>query len=159
MIRLLGAIQSIAVTLWVGALWTTGLLTAPLLFEMVPERTLAGTVAGRLFETVAFIGLACGAFILLICWLRRRLRAPLHYHVVWLVLAMVVITLIGQFAIQPVLAALREQVHPQPVMQSAFSGSFAAWHAAAGILYVVQCLLGAGLVISNRVNGVDTVQD
>jgi hypothetical protein len=78
-------------------------------------------------------------------------RAPAHARITaWLVVAMLVLALVGQFGIQPVLAAIREQVHPQPVMESALGPRFAFWHIAATVLYLVQCLLGAALVVSSR---------
>lgn len=154
MFRLLDAVQAIAITLWVGALWTSGLLVAPLLFQSLDDRSLAGTIAGRLFEATTFIGIACGACILIIWFFFRRGQTSHHQYLVWIVLAMLVFALIGQFGIQPVLAGLREQAYPQPVMQSALSGSFARWHMIAGILYVAQCLLGAGLVVMHRYAGV-----
>ncbi|UCH46479.1 MAG: DUF4149 domain-containing protein [Betaproteobacteria bacterium] len=158
MVRFLDAVQAIAVTLWVGALWTSGLVVAPLLFQTLSDRTLAGTVAGRLFEVTAFIGLACGISILIICFVRRRARAAQRY-LAWLVAAMLVLVVIGQFGIQPVLAAIREQVHPQPVMDSALGPRFAFWHMAATLLYLCQCLLGAALVIMQHTAGVRSGAD
>ena len=149
MVRILDALQAIAVTLWVGALWTSGLLVAPLLFQTMDDRAVAGTVAGRLFEVTAFVGLVCGLCILIICFALRRARASQNY-LAWLVVAMLVMALVGQFGIQPVLAAIREQVHPQPVMESVLGSRFAFWHVVATVLYLVQCLLGAALVILQR---------
>ena len=150
--RVLDAVQAIAVTVWVGALWTSGLLVAPLLFATLDDRTLAGTVAGRIFELTAWIGLACGIGILIIWFVLRRRRAS-HHAVLWLVIAMLVLTLIGQFAIEPVLAGIREQVYPQPVMQSALSARFAFWHVVASLIYLAQCLLGVALVILRTATG------
>ena len=159
MIRLLDAVQAIAVTFWVGALWTSGLLVAPLLFRMLDDRTLAGSIAGSLFSITTLVGIACGACILIIWFLRQRGRAPQQQFLAWLVVAMLVVALIGQYGIQPVLANLREQAYPQPVMQSTFADSFARWHMISGILYLVQSLLGAGLVISMRRSDIVPVKD
>jgi hypothetical protein len=151
---MLDAVQAIAVTFWVGALWTSGLVVAPLLFRMLDDRTLAGTIAGSLFSTTTLIGIACSACILTVWLLRQRGQTPHHYYLVWLVVAMLAFALIGQYGIQPVLASLRDQAYPQPVMRSAFADSFARWHMLAGILYLAQSLLGAGLVISLRCAGI-----
>ena len=158
MARFVDAAQALAITLWVGALWTTGLLVASVLFQMLDDRTLAGTIAGRLFEATAFIGLICGACLLVIRLYGWRDQALRHY-VVWLIIVMLAFALIGQFGIAPILADLRERAYPQQVMQSTLSGSFAAWHAVAGVLYLVQCLLGAVLVISNRGAGAGAKKD
>ena len=143
--RLFDIVQAIAVTLWVGTLWSTGALVAPALFRMISDRTLAGDIAGHLFGMTAFIGLACGGCLLTVRLFQDRTGA-LRQPVVWLVLSMVALVCISQFGIQPILAGLREQAYPQQVMQSASAGSFAVWHAAAGILYLVQGTLGLVLV-------------
>jgi putative copper export protein len=153
MVRLVDAVQAIAVTLWVGALWTSGLLVAPLLFRMLEDRTLAGDIAGSLFGTTTLIGIVCGACILIVWYFRQRGRTPHHHLLAWLVVAMLALGLIGEYAIAPMLAGLREHAYPQPVMQTAFGGSFARWHMVAGVLYLAQSLLGAGLVISLRFAG------
>lgn len=150
--RFLDALQAIAVTLWVDALWTSGLLVAPLLFQTLADRTLAGTVAGRLFELTATIGLVCAACILII-WLVRRRRRESQNNLAWLVVAMLVLAVAGQFGIQPVLAGIREQVYPQPVMESVVAARFAFWHVTATVMYLVQCLLGAALVVLSRATG------
>jgi dipeptide/tripeptide permease len=145
--RLLSAVQALAITFWVGALWSAGFLVAPLLFRAIDDRTLAGNVAGRIFEATAFTGLICGLLVLVIMISRRRADI-LRQRSFWLVIAMLCLVLIGQFVLQPVMGALRAQAYPQEVMRSALGNTFALWHAAAQIIYLVQCLLGAALVIS-----------
>jgi len=149
--RVLEALQALAITFWVGTLWSTGVLVAPLLFLVLEDRTLAGTVAGRIFEATAFTGLVCGALILAVSVFRRRAGAC-RQTAFWLVIALLALVLIGQFGLQPVMAALREQAYPQPVMSSVLASRFAAWHAAAEVNYLLQCLLGAVLVVSRRID-------
>jgi hypothetical protein len=149
MMRLLEVVQALAVTFWVGALWSTGLLVAPLLFLVLEDRSLAGTVAGRIFEATAYAGLACGALILAVSVLKLR-SAAFRHKASWLVVALLVLVLVGQFGLQPVMASLREQAYPLPVMSSDLGSSFAAWHAAAEVNYLLQCLLGAILVVARR---------
>ena len=156
MARVLDSVQALAITLWVGVMWTSGLLVAPALFRMLPDRTLAGSIAGQLFETTVLVGIACGACILVIEYFQRNARPYFRRPVVWLVVAMLIFALVGRYGIQPVLAELRQQAQPQSVMQSELGGRFAAWHAAAGVLYLVQCLLSAVLVISNHTNSAAT---
>jgi hypothetical protein len=144
-VRIFDIVQAIAVTLWVGTLWSTGALVAPALFRMISDRVLAGNIAGYLFGVMAFIGLVCGSCILVVR-LAQHGAGALRQPAFWLVVSMVVLVCIIQFGIQPVLAGLREQVFPEQVMQSAVANSFAAWHAAAGILYLVESTLGLGLV-------------
>lgn len=59
---------------------------------------------------------------------------------------MLILLLIGQFAIQPVMTGLKSQVWPLDVMQSALAAQFKMWHGLASILYLIQSLLGIVLV-------------
>ncbi len=149
MMRLLETVQALAVTFWVGTLWSSGLLVAPLLFAVLEDRTLAGTLAGRIFEATAFAGLACGALIFAVAVLKSR-AAVFRQTAFWLVIALLALVSIGQFGLQPVMASLREQAYPLPVMSSALRSSFAVWHASAQVNYLLQCVLGAALVVLQR---------
>ena len=57
--------ERILLTLWVGGMWIVGPVVTPTLFKMLDDRVLAGTVAGQLFTIMSFIGLFCGAMLLL----------------------------------------------------------------------------------------------
>lgn len=144
--RVAASLQSIVITLWVGALWVSGFVVAPLLFSTIPDRTLAGSIAGKLFATTAWIGIACAVFLIILRLAGFR-AAAFHQPLTWIVAAMLAFTLAGEFGVQPVLAALREQALPLPVMESAQRDSFAFWHGVAGILYAANGLLGAVLVV------------
>lgn len=141
-----GALQSIAATLWVGGLWGIGFVAAPVLFSVVPDRALAGLLAGRLFSLMAWIGIACAAW-LLVYRLARDGAGALRQGVFWIVLLMLLLVVAGEFGVQPVMAALKEQALPRQVMESVLRDRFAAWHGIASAIYVIQCLLGAALVI------------
>lgn len=52
---MLSRLNLIVITLWVGALWMTG-LTAYVLFDTLRDKQLAGSLAGRLFTIVSYIG-------------------------------------------------------------------------------------------------------
>ena len=58
--------ERILLTLWVGGLWTIGYIVAPALFANLEDRALAGTLAGVMFEIVAYVGMFC-AVLLLTC--------------------------------------------------------------------------------------------
>lgn len=150
MLRYADALQSVAAALWVGGMWVAGYVAAPVLFAVIPDRMLAGTVAGRLFSSVAWIGIACAACLLILNLLRYRADAW-RQPVFRVVLLMLVLVCAGEFGVQPVLAGLRAQALPQAVMESALRDRFAAWHAVSGLIYIAQSLLGLALVVlSNR---------
>jgi uncharacterized protein DUF4149 len=140
------ALQSIAVTMWAGAMWAVGFLVAPLLFSRVPDRALAGVLAGRFFEAVAWIGIACAAY-LIVFRIARHGAACLRQFFFWVVLAMLVLVLAGTFGVQPVMEALRSQALPKEVMESVLRDRFMTWHGVASGLYVIQSALAIALVV------------
>lgn len=144
--RIADALHSIAVTLWVGGMWAIGFVVAPVLFARLPERTLAGLIAGKFFTLVAYIGIACAVYLLLYR-LARFGAAGLRHGVFWIVLLMLALVLAGEFGVQPILASLKTQALPREVMESVFRDRFSTWHGVASVLYVIQSVLGLVLVL------------
>ena len=143
--RFADGVHAIALTLWIGGMWTVGLLVAPTLFYSMNDRVAAGSIAGRLFTLVAYIGIGCAVYLLLFRVVRFG-AAGLKQGRFWIVMAMLVLILIGQFGVQPVLAAIKDQALPAEVMESVFRDRFATWHGVASVLYLIECLLGVLLV-------------
>ncbi len=144
--RLAEALQSIAVTLWVGAMWGIGYIVAPILFSRLGDRALAGLIAGKLFSLIAWIGIGCAIYLLLFRLLRYG-GSTFRQGVFWIVLLMLALVCAGEFGIQPIMAALKEQALPKQVMESVLRDRFAAWHGVSSVLYIIQSLLGAALVV------------
>lgn len=140
------ALQSIAVTLWVGGMWTIGYVVAPVLFARLPERTLAGFVAGKLFTLLAWIGIGC-ALYLIVYRIGRFGAGCLRQGFFWVTLLMLAVVLAGEFGVQPILAGLKTQALPRDVMESLFRDRFATWHGVASVLFVIQSALGLALVM------------
>lgn len=136
----------ISMTLWVGAMWAIGYIVAPTLFYHLPDRQLAGSLAGQMFTLVAYIGMACGTYLLL-----NRVTKfggqVFKQGFFWLVLLMLLLTLAGHFGIAPIIAQLKADALPADVMHSVFADRFATWHGVASIAYAIQSLLGLLLVI------------
>lgn len=145
---MLSRLNLIVVTLWVGALWMTG-LTAYLLFDALQDKQLAGSLAGKLFTMVSYIG-AVSAFYLLIQRLLDYGTASLKQGFFWAVFFMLLLILAGHFGIQPILAQLKTDALPNDVMQSVFANRFKTWHGVASVAYLVECLLGFVLVLKVR---------
>ena len=134
-------IATLSATLWVGGMWMLGYVAVPALFRWLPDRQLAGMVAGQMFTLLTYIGIGC-ALYLLVFQLRQSGRAALRSRAFLVTLAMLLLVLAGQFVLQPILASLKAQALPLEVMQSAFATQFRTWHAVSGILYLIQSLLG-----------------
>ena len=139
----------ICVTAWVGGLWAIGYLAAPTLFHYLPDRALAGTLAGHLFAYLAYTGLVCGLYLIVYRLVTMGLGA-FRQGFFWTVILMLVLTLAGQFGVQPLLSALKQQAFPRQVMESLFRDRFVMWHGVASILFLLQSLLGLGLVLLQR---------
>jgi uncharacterized membrane protein len=140
---------ALSIALWVGGMWMLGYVVVPALFKLLPNRQLAGMVAGQLFTLLAYIGIAC-ALYLLGYQLQQSGRAALLRNAFRITAAMLLLVLVGQFILQPILADLKVQALPQDVMNSAFAAQFRTWHAVASILYLIQSLLGIALVLDSR---------
>jgi hypothetical protein len=143
--RLADFLNVVAMTLWVGGLWTVGFVVAPTLFRTLDSRAQAGAVAGNLFSVMAYIGFACGAY-LAVYRLARFGGAALRSACFWIVMAMLALVAASQFGVAPILAGLKAQALPQQVMESIFRDRFATWHGVSSGLYVIVSVLGAALV-------------
>lgn len=131
--------ERIVLTLWVGGLWAIGYMVAPALFASLDDRALAGSLAGVMFQIIAYVGLVCGALLLLFNQLRNRAR-----RVNWragVLVAMLLLTAIGEFVLAPMIAGLREQGLVE-------ASHFARLHAIASSGYLLTSLLGLSLVIA-----------
>lgn len=142
------SLQQIAITLWVGGLWVTGYMAAPVLFTALPSKMLAGFLAGKMFAMIAYIGMACGIYLLVYAIQKDGGRA-FRERYFWAVLLMLILTFAGHFGIQPVIQHLKDEAAGD-VMKSVFRNRFEAWHGIASILYLLQSLLGLFVVLSKK---------
>jgi predicted neutral ceramidase superfamily lipid hydrolase len=134
-------------TLWVGGTWALGYLAVPVLFKTLPDRQLAGLLAGQMFTWMAYVGIGC-AIYLLAYQIHQFGRLVWKQKSFLLIVSMLILLLVGQFAIQPIMVDLKAQALPLDVMQSALASQFKALHGVSSILYLVQSLLGVVLVIN-----------
>lgn len=146
MSRLAESLYSLAIALWVGGMCAIGYLAAPVLFHELSDRALAGNLAGAMFRIVAYIGFACGGYLLLYLLVRRGWRA-IQSGVFWIVLVMLILTVASHFGVQPILAELKAGALPRQVMETALRDRFATWHGVSSGLYLLQSLLGLWLVL------------
>lgn len=143
--RFADGLHAIALTLWIGGMWAVGLLVAPTLFYSMTDRVVAGSIAGKLFSLISYVGIGCAVYLLLFR-LGRFGAGGFKHGRFWIVLAMLTLVVVGEFGVQPVLAAIRNQALPAEVMESVFRDRFATWHGIASMLYLIECVLGVLLV-------------
>ncbi len=144
--KLANALYAISISLWVGGLLAIGYVAVPVLFAYLADRSIAGFLAGNMFSIGGWIGLICALYLLAYLF-RQHGRLALRNPVTALVAAMLLLSVIGQFVIQPIIAGLRAEALPLPVMQSSLATVFARWHGVSSVMYLIQAVLGLALVV------------
>lgn len=136
------ALRAIAATLWIGGMWVIGLIVTPTLFTSL-DKTVAGVVAGKLFISIAWVGLVCGVLLLVAAVGKNGVRA-VKTASFWLVVGMLACTLLNQFAVNPMVAHLKLTMNH--AAEGMFGGGFATWHAISSLIYLLQSLMGLAWV-------------
>lgn len=131
---------------WVGGMWAVGYVVAPVLFSSLADKALAGALAAKLFSAMAYVGFFC-AFYLLAYIKSRTGKQVLQQRVFWVVVFMLIITLLGHFGMQPLLAEYKALAMPQYVMESPYADRFRFWHGVSSIAFLLQSILGAVLLL------------
>ena len=134
-------VRTLLAALWLGLVVTLAAVVAPVLFASL-EREVAGRVAGQLFriEANVALGLAIALFLIERRLAGLRMRAGqgsmLSMNLL-LVLGALFCTVLGYFALQPMMEAARAG-------QGRFS--FGALHGASSVLFMLKGLLLLALV-------------
>lgn len=140
------SLERLLLTLWVGGMLVLGYLVTPVLFFSLSDRMLAGAVAGRLFGFMSLIGLVCGSLLILVWWLRDG-RALVRDWRWWAVCVMLLITLIGEFGLAPRMQEIKLAAGAALVPDSELYQQFSRLHGLSSMLFMVNSLLGLGLVL------------
>jgi hypothetical protein len=133
------ALERILLTLWAGSLWVVGFMVAPSLFAELDDRALAGSLAGSLFTLTSYLGLVCGAVLLVLNVLRYK---GINWRAI-VIAGMLALVVIGQFVVTPMVAELRVQ---------GLTGTprFGQLHGIASTLFLLTSLLGLALVAARQ---------
>ncbi len=133
--------------LWVGSLLTIGYAVAPVLFTML-DRTTAGSVAAQLFRIEAYVGCVSGVLLLMFANRFAQRGEAAYRRVRWLVAGMLVCVLVGYFALQPFMSALRIAAMEAgtDLAHSAYAARFGLLHGVSSLFYLVESVLGLWLV-------------
>jgi len=132
---------------WVGSLLTIGYAVAPVLFTSL-DRISAGAVAAQLFRIEGVIGVVCGVLLLALCNVLIRRGGDAYRRLRWLIAGMLICVLVGYFALQPFMNALRiaAQEAGTDVGHSAYASRFGMLHGISSVFYLIESLLGIALV-------------
>lgn len=143
----LARLRLLVAVFWAGSLWTVGYLVAPTLFATLHDSILAGTIVGSLLKSEAWVSIICAALLFVLVSTARSLDAVQKRRISMLVLAMIVCALAIYLGVQPAMAALKEAAGGVAMRQSPQWTQFAILHGVSQLLYVVESVLGAVLVI------------
>jgi hypothetical protein len=135
------ATERLLLTLWVGGMWAIGYIVAPILFNVLDDRQLAGMIAGHTFTAMSYVGLACGSLLLIGGAYSRGWKHWRH----GVLLLMMVIVCVGQFVLQPMMAELKAH---GLVEGSAAAATFGKLHGVASVLFLLNSIAGLVLVVS-----------
>ncbi|WP_322086778.1 DUF4149 domain-containing protein [Burkholderia sp. BCC1999] len=132
---------------WVGSLLTIGYAVAPVLFKTL-ERMTAGSVAAQLFRIEAILGVVCGVLLLALSNQQVRRGSSEYRRVRWVIAAMVVCVLVGYFALQPFMNALRVAAMDAgtDIANSPYASRFGMLHGVSSVFYLVESVLGLMLI-------------
>ena len=135
--------ERLLLTLWIGGMWSVGYIVAPTLFAMLNDRSLAGAVAGQLFSIMSYIGLVAGGVLLSAQFYRAESLWYRNWRIGVLLLMLLVIV-IGQFYLQPLMAELKTVGLSDGIDNARRFGQL---HGVASVLFLINSLLGLGLVV------------
>lgn len=129
--------------IWVGSLLALGFIAAPVLFSML-ERGAAGAVAAQLFRVEGMLGVVCALVLLLMA--NRLIRGGFsdYKSTRWLIGGMLLCVLIGYFALQPFMNAIRVHALESGIAlaDSPDAARFGVLHGVSTAFYVVESVLG-----------------
>jgi hypothetical protein len=135
--------------LWAGSLWALGYLVAPTVFGLVGSVE-AGNIVGALLERQAWLAMACAAVLLVLVRFASDLDAKRRRGLAIAIVAMLACALVLYLGLQPAMARMREAAGPVGVRASPYWTTFAVMHGVSQLLYLVESVLGAVLVLRSR---------
>ncbi|HXH72798.1 MAG TPA: DUF4149 domain-containing protein [Mariprofundaceae bacterium] len=138
----------LCLALMLGLLVVSGYLVAPLLFKYAGSQQLAGMLAGHIFHSanlgILFLAVAAAMF-----WLRMDGQGPSQNKLRWgLLLALVLLVAVNEFALAPKMAALKAAMGPIDLLpkDNPQRAEFGMWHGISAVLHLLSTLAAAWLV-------------
>jgi hypothetical protein len=135
--------------LWAGSVWAVSYLAAPSAFAVL-DSTQAGNVVGMMLTRSAWLAIALAVLLALLTARSSDLDGRRRRWLYGVVGAMLACSLIVYLGLQPMMAAIRAAAGPAGVRASPQWGMFAALHGVSQVLYLVESILGAVLVVKAR---------
>lgn len=138
-----GHFERLLLTVWMGVTWSVGYLVAPVLFQTLDDRKIAGQLAGQMFDLAHIIGALCGVLLLLIA-IYSHGRQAMYAWRPWVLVVMLLLIAIIELYIRPQMLELKSQdMFSSPQL----AAEFGRLHGASSVCYLINSLLGVLLVI------------
>lgn len=129
--------RRLLLALWAGALVTVGGLVAPTLFSILPDRHMAGFIAGELFRRLTLGSFVVALALVLLGGGAGAVGRPAQRL---LPLVPAVSLAVSEYGVRPLLEAAR-------VGAGAGSAAFVAWHGVSSLLYLVATVVAVWLLV------------
>jgi hypothetical protein len=146
---MLANIRLLLACLWAGSVWAVSYLAAPSAFAAL-DGTQAGNVVGIMLTRLAWLSMLAAPVLAVLVSLSRELERRRRGWLYALIAGMLACSLAVYLGLQPMMAAIRESAGPAGVRASPQWGTFAALHGVSQLLYLVESVLGAILVVKSR---------
>ena len=135
--------------LWAGSVWAVSYLAAPSAFAVL-DSTQAGNVVGVMLTRSAWLASALAVLLALLTARAADVDAQRKRWLYGLIVGMLACSLVVYLGLQPMMAAIRAAAGAAGVRASPQWGTFAALHGVSQVLYLVESILGAVLVVKAR---------
>jgi hypothetical protein len=142
-------VRLLLAALWAGSVWAISYLAAPSAFAVL-DSTHAGNVVGVMLTRSAWLAIVLAVLLALLAARAGDLDARRRRGLYWVIGGMLACSLVVYLGLQPLMAAIREQAGPAGVRASPQWGTFAALHGVSQVMYLVESVLGAVLVVKSR---------
>jgi hypothetical protein len=133
--------------IWVGLMIAVGLLVPMTIFSYLTDKQVAGMVAGQIFKNAGIISIIFGMSLLLFANTLVRRGLGQFKLIRWYLLGTLILSMIGNFIIQPWMVAIRENTLSEgfPVLLSNKAQLFQTLHGVSSSIFLVELAL-LGLV-------------
>jgi hypothetical protein len=142
-------LRLLVASLWAGSVWAVSYLAAPSAFAVL-DSTRAGNVVGTMLTREAWLAIVLALLLAVLAWRSPDLDARRRRSLTWVAGGMLACSLAVYLGLQPMMAAIRESAGPAGVRASPQWETFAALHGVSQLLYLVESVLGAILVVKAK---------
>jgi hypothetical protein len=146
---MLANLRLLMASLWAGSVWAVSYLAAPSAFAVL-DSTAAGNVVGTMLTREAWLAIVLALLLAVLVWRSADLDGRRRRWLCWLIGGMLACSLAVYLGLQPMMAAIREAAGAAGVRASPQWGTFAALHGVSQLLYLIESVLGALLVVKSR---------